>query len=200
MKIVLASSNKNKIKEFKRILEPLDIELITQTELGVKEVPETGVSFEENSIIKSKNAYMQTNLPTIADDSGIEVDALNGEPGIFSARYAGEPSNDEENNKLLLKNLKNSDSQSKLARYQCVISYVDKDYLEKPAVFHAIWEGKITFNAKGTNGFGYDPIFYLDEYECTSAELDQDIKNEISHRAIALKKFEIFIKTHVKSA
>ena len=200
MKIVLASSNKNKIKEFKRILEPLDIELITQTELGVKEVPETGVSFEENSIIKSKNAYMQTNLPTIADDSGIEVDALNGEPGIFSARYAGEPSDDEENNKLLLKNLKNSDSQSKLARYQCVISYVDKDYLEKPAVFHAIWEGKITFNAKGTNGFGYDPIFYLDEYECTSAELDQDIKNEISHRAIALKKFEIFIKTHVKSA
>ena len=200
MKIVLASSNKNKIKEFKRILEPLDIELITQTELGVKEVPETGVSFEENSIIKSKNAYMQTNLPTIADDSGIEVDALNGEPGIFSARYAGEPSDDEENNKLLLKNLKNSDSQSKLARYQCVISYVDKDYLEKPAVFHAIWEGKITFNAKGTNGFGYDPIFYLDEYGCTSAELDQDIKNEISHRAIALKKFEIFIKTHVKSA
>ena len=200
MKIVLASSNKNKIKEFKRILEPLDIELITQTELGVKEVPETGVSFEENSIIKSKNAYMQTNLPTIADDSGIEVDALNGEPGIFSARYAGEPSDDEENNKLLLKNLKNSDSKSKLARYQCVISYVDKHYLEKPAVFHAIWEGKITFNAKGTNGFGYDPIFYLDEYGCTSAELDQDIKNEISHRAIALKKFEIFIKTHVKSA
>ena len=143
---------------------------------------------------------MQTNLPTIADDSGIEVDALNGEPGIFSARYAGEPSDDEENNKLLLKNLKNSDSQSKLARYQCVISYVDKHYLEKPAVFHAIWEGKITFNAKGTNGFGYDPIFYLDEYGCTSAELDQDIKNEISHRAIALKKFEIFIKTHVKSA
>lgn len=200
MKIVLASSNKNKIKEFKRILEPLDIELITQTELGVKEVPETGVSFEENSIIKSKNAYMQTNLPTIADDSGIEVDALNGEPGIFSARYAGEPSNDEENNKLLLRNLKNCDSKSKLARYQCVISYVDKYYLEKPAVFHAIWEGKITFNAKGTNGFGYDPIFYLDEYGCTSAELDQDIKNEISHRAIALKKFEIFIKTHVKSA
>ena len=121
MKIVLASSNKNKIKEFKRILEPLDIELITQTELGVKEVPETGVSFEENSIIKSKNAYMQTNLPTIADDSGIEVDALNGEPGIFSARYAGEPSDDEENNKLLLKNLKNSDSQSKLARYLSVL-------------------------------------------------------------------------------
>ena len=178
----------------------MDIELITQTELGVKEVPETGVSFEENSIIKSKNAYMQTNLPTIADDSGIEVDALNGEPGIFSARYAGEPSDDEENNKLLLKNLKNSDSQSKLARYQCVISYVDKHYLEKPAVFHAIWEGKITFNAKGTNGFGYDPIFYLDEYGCTSAELDQDIKNEITHRAIALKNFEIFIKTHVKSA
>ena len=183
MKIVLASSNKNKIKEFKRILEPLDIELITQTELGVKEVPETGVSFEENSIIKSKNAYMQTNLPTIADDSGIEVDALNGEPGIFSARYAGDISNSDDNTKLVLNKLRYK--KNRFAHFQTIICLILNDEIE---YFEGIIKGRITNSPIGANGFGYDPIFMPMDSNKTFAQFSLEEKNKVSHRAIATKK------------
>ena len=196
-KIVLASNNSHKIKEFSKILDEENIQLISQSKLDIPEADETGLTFLENSIIKARNASLIAKLPAIADDSGIEVDALNGRPGIYSARYAGLKCDDKANNKLLLKELKDIPYSLRTARYHCTIVYLSSYDHPVPKIYNATWEGYIGTQEIGKNGFGYDPLFYLPEYKCTAAELSETVKNTISHRGKALKTFgeEFIINT-----
>ena len=189
-KIVLASNNSHKIKEFSKILDEENIQLISQSKLDIPEADETGLTFLENSIIKARNASLIAKLPAIADDSGIEVDALNGRPGIYSARYAGMECDDKANNKLLLKELKDIPFTLRTARYHCTIVYLSSYDHPVPKIYNATWEGYIGTQEIGKNGFGYDPLFYLPEYKCTAAELSETVKNTISHRGKALKTFK----------
>ncbi|MDA9896594.1 RdgB/HAM1 family non-canonical purine NTP pyrophosphatase [Gammaproteobacteria bacterium] len=189
-KIVLASNNSHKIKEFSKILDEENIQLIPQSKLDIPEADETGLTFLENSIIKARNASLIAKLPAIADDSGIEVDALNGRPGIYSARYAGLECDDKANNKLLLKELKDIPFSLRTARYHCTIVYLSSYDHPVPKIYNATWEGYIGTQEIGKNGFGYDPLFYLPEYKCTAAELSESVKNTISHRGQALKTFK----------
>ena len=189
-KILLASNNSNKIKEFDEILNH-KFELIPQSKLNINEVEETGLTFLENAILKARNATKIGNLPAIADDSGIEVDALSGRPGIFSARYAGSQRNDEENNKLLLNELINTPFEERTARYQCVIVFMHHFDHPLPKVYCGSWEGYIGFEESGENGFGYDPLFFLPDLGRTAAQLSEIEKNKISHRRKALNLFKI---------
>ena len=189
-KIVLASNNSHKIKEFSKILDEENIQLISQSKLDIPEADETGLTFLENSIIKARNASLIAKLPAIADDSGIEVDALNGRPGIYSARYAGLECDDKANNKLLLKELKDIPFSLRTARYHCTIVYLSSYDHPVPKIYNATWEGYIGTQEIGKSGFGYDPLFYLPEYKCTAAELSESVKNTISHRGQALKTFK----------
>ena len=189
-KIVLASNNSHKIKEFSKILDEENIQLISQSKLDIPEADETGLTFLENSIIKARNASLIAKLPAIADDSGIEVDALNGRPGIYSARYAGLECDDKANNKLLLKELKDIPFSLRTARYHCTIVYLSSYDHPVPKIYNATWEGYIGTQEIGKNGFGYDPLFFLPEYKCTAAELSETVKNTISHRGKALKTFK----------
>ena len=189
-KILLASNNINKIKEFDEILKH-KFELIPQSKLNINEVEETGLTFLENAILKARNATKIGNLPAIADDSGIEVDALSGRPGIFSARYAGIQKNDEENNKLLLNELIDIPFEERTARYQCVIVFMPYFDHPLPKVYCGSWEGYIGFEESGDNGFGYDPIFFLPDLGRTAAQLSEKEKNKISHRGKALNLFKI---------
>ena len=189
-KIVLASNNSHKIKEFSKILDEENIQLISQSKLDIPEADETGLTFLENSIIKTRNASLIAKLPAIADDSGIEVDALNGKPGIYSARYAGLECDDRANNKLLLKELKDVPFSLRTARYHCTIVYLTSYDHPVPKIYNATWEGYIGTQEIGKNGFGYDPLFYLPQYKCTAAELSESVKNTISHRGKALTTFK----------
>ena len=189
-RIVLASNNSHKIKEFAKILDKENIKLVPQTKLGISEVDETGLTFLENSIIKARNASLIAELPAIADDSGIEVDALNGRPGIYSARYAGLDCNDKANNELLLHELKDTPASRRTARYHCTIVYLFSYDHPVPKIYNATWEGYIGTQETGKNGFGYDPLFYLPEFKCTAAELTESVKNTISHRGKALQMFK----------
>ena len=189
-KILLASNNTNKIKEFNEILEH-KFELIPQSKLNINEVEETGLTFLENAILKARNASKIGSLPAIADDSGIEVDALSGRPGIFSARYAGSQRNDNKNNQLLLEELINIPFEERTARYQCVIVFMPYFDHPLPKVYCGSWEGYIGFEEQGENGFGYDPLFFLPDLDCTAAQLSKIEKNKISHRAKALNLFKI---------
>jgi len=190
---VLASNNKGKLSEISAILSDLDIELIPQSQFGFSEAEETGLSFIENAIIKARHASQHTNLAAIADDSGIEIEALKGAPGIYSARYAGENATDEENLQKLLKDL--GDSTERKARYVCVIAVVRHHLDPTPMIFEGYWEGVITFEKKGAGGFGYDPIFYLPDLGVTSAELTKEHKARLSHRGRALRKMKEKIGT-----
>lgn len=181
--VVLASGNAGKLRELGRILAPLNMELHSQSEFGVPEVPEDGLSFVENAIIKARAAAAHSGLPAIADDSGLEVDYLNGEPGIHSARYSGE--GDAGNNARLLRELAGVPEEQRTARFQCVLVYMRHALDPTPLVCQGSWEGRILFAERGENGFGYDPLFYVPEQDCSSAELPRDIKNRISHRARA---------------
>ncbi len=189
MKIVLATNNKNKLREFRSILEPLGYEVLAQSEAGADiEAEETGSTFEENAYIKAKAAYDVTGLMTIADDSGLEVDALGGRPGIYSARYA-------EEGKRCAKVLAEMDGvpeEKRTARFVCAICCIN----EKGGSFtvRGVCEGKIGYEKRGTNGFGYDPIFMYGGK--SFAELSGEEKNRVSHRADALKKFEEIIRKH----
>ena len=189
-KIVLASNNHNKIKEFQEILNSKDIELISQSKLNIPEAEETGLTFVENAIIKARNASYLSKLPAIADDSGIEVDALSGRPGIYSARYAGTNCDDHKNNQLLLEELSGIPLEQRTARYHCTIVYLQNYDHPVPRIYNSSWEGLIGLKEEGKNGFGYDPLFYLPELKCTSAELSEAEKNSISHRGKALKLFK----------
>ena len=189
-KIVLASNNIHKIREFKKILKKDNIELIPQSDLKIPDIPETGLTFIENAILKARNASLLSNLPAIADDSGIEVDALHGRPGIYSARYSGEKCDDVANNKLLLKELSGVPFEKRTARYRCTIVYMPSHDHPTPKVFDSSWEGVIAESETGDNGFGYDPLFYLPGLQCTVAQLPESQKNSLSHRGKALKAFQ----------
>jgi XTP/dITP diphosphohydrolase len=186
--VVLASGNAGKLREFNRILAPLEMTLRFQSEFQVPEVAEDGLSFVENSIIKARAAAKHTGLPALADDSGLEVDFLSGAPGIYSARFAGNPENgdaDRRNNSKLLTQLAGVPREQRSARFQCVLVYMRHWQDPTPLICQGSWEGEILSEARGVNGFGYDPLFYLSDYDCSSAELDSAVKNKISHRALA---------------
>lgn len=191
-KIVIASGNQGKIKEFNALFEASPIQVVSQADFNVPEAEETGLSFVENAIIKARNACIHTNLPAIADDSGLAVDALNGQPGIYSARYSqdqcGEQANDESNNKKLLEELKDTADDARSARFICALAFMQHANDPTPVIAVGEWKGKIIHAARGENGFGYDPLFYVPEQNCTSAELSAELKNSISHRGQAIKK------------
>ncbi len=186
-KIVLASGNSGKLREIQAVLDQQRFKLIKQSEYNVSDVAETGTTFVENAIIKARHAAQQTGLPALADDSGIEVDALHGAPGVYSARYAGKHGADDANNTKLLNAMVNIEEQDRTARFQCVIVYMRHAEDPMPIICDGSWEGKILHDLSGPNGFGYDPLFFVPTHGCSSAELDPAEKNRISHRAQALK-------------
>ncbi len=190
MKIILASKNQDKIKEIKKILDSADRRLITCNDVDIPEVEETGSTFVENAILKARSASHITGLASIADDSGIEVDFLNAKPGIKSARYSGLNATNESNNIKLLKALDGVAYEKRTARYRCVIVYMRFPDDPFPIITTGSWEGYIAKKMIGSNGFGYDPLFYLPEYNKTSAEISSSLKNKISHRSVALKKLQ----------
>ena len=183
-KIVIASGNPGKLREIRRILEPLDFNVVPQSDFGVPECPEPHVTFIENCLAKARHASLHSGLPALADDSGICVDALNGAPGVYSARYAGEPKSDARNNEKLIAALANE--ANRRAHYYCVIVLVRHPDDPQPLIAEGSWHGEIIDTPRGVNGFGYDPYFYLPEFGKTAAELDPDHKNAISHRGQAL--------------
>lgn len=189
-KIVLATANQGKVKELNQMLANANVEIIAQTKLNVIEAEETGLSFVENAILKARNACQQTGLPAIADDSGLEVDYLKGAPGIYSARYAGASASDQQNLEKLLNALKSVPQAQRTAKFQCVLVYMRHENDPTPIICQGSWAGRITEQASGTNGFGYDPIFWVNEHNCTSAQLDSAVKNRISHRAKALAQLQ----------
>jgi XTP/dITP diphosphohydrolase len=181
--VVLASGNRAKLAELAGILEPLGVQLIPQGDVGVREVTETGLSFVENAILKARAAAGHSGLPAIADDSGLEVDFLDGAPGIHSARYSGK--GDAANNARLLTELAGVPDEQRSARFQCVIVYMRHALDPTPLICQASWEGRILPEPRGEGGFGYDPLFWVPDQQCSAAELDPDLKNRISHRARA---------------
>jgi len=183
--IVLASGNQGKIKEFQAILAGHPI--LPQSEFDIAEAEETGSTFVENAIIKARHAARHGNLPAIADDSGLVVDALNGAPGVISARYAGAGSNDTQNLQKLLNELAGVPDEQRSARFICVIVFMGHADDPFPLIAQGVWEGRILNHPVGENGFGYDPVFWVPEYRCSSAELPANIKNSLSHRGQALK-------------
>ena len=181
--VVLASGNAGKLRELNRVLSPLGVVLRSQAEFDVPEVEENGLSFVENAIIKARAAARHSGLPAIADDSGLEVDYLSGAPGIHSARYSGE--GDEGNNRKLLAALQGVAEEQRSARFQCVLVYMRHGADPTPLVCQASWEGRILQQPRGEAGFGYDPLFYVPDQQCSSAQLPPEVKNRISHRARA---------------
>ena len=188
MKVVLASGNKGKLNEFNQLLAPLDITVLPQSEFNVSSVEETGLTFIENAILKARHASKISGLPAIADDSGLEVDALKGAPGIYSARYAGETADDNANNQKLLRELNGITTENRTARFQCVLVYLEHPADPTPIVCQGSWEGLILESPAGSQGFGYDPLFWIPSKQCASAELNRDEKNRLSHRGKALRE------------
>jgi len=184
-KIILATSNLGKVRELNSMLEG-QYNVVSQIDMKVQEVPETGASFIENALIKARNASSQSQLPALADDSGLVVDALNGEPGIYSARYAGENATDEDNIVKLLSRMDDEDDRG--ASFWCAMVFVRNAGDREPIIVEKSWEGQILRELKGHNGFGYDPVFYLPELDCTSAQLSEEEKNRQSHRGQALQE------------
>ena len=184
-KIILATGNQGKVRELNAMLKSNYI-IVSQKDLQVEEVPETGSSFIENALIKARNASFQTNLPALADDSGLEVEALDGDPGIYSARYAGEEATDEDNISKLISNMEQHQNRS--ARFCCAMVFVENAEDTKPIIIEKYWNGEILREAIGNNGFGYDSIFYLPDLQCSSAQLDPEKKNLLSHRGQALNE------------
>lgn len=187
-KIVLASSNPGKVREINQLIEPIDLHVVPQGEYGVADIQETGLSFVENAILKARNAARHTGLPAIADDSGIEVDALHGAPGIYSARYAGPGASDRANLEKLLADLGDLPEAQRSARFQCLLVYMRHGEDPTPIICQGTWEGHILDAPRGDNGFGYDPVFYVPTHHCTSAELEPEVKNSLSHRSQALQQ------------
>lgn len=187
--IVLATGNQGKLREFAQLLAPLSINVVTQAEMGVTEVAETGLSFVENAIIKARNACAQTGLPAIADDSGLEVDALLGAPGIYSSRYAGENASDADNIDALLTALQDVPDTERQARFQCVLVFMRHADDPTPLICQGTWHGQILTDPAGEGGFGYDPVFFVAETDCSAAELSAQQKHAVSHRGQAMRRF-----------
>ena len=186
-KIILATGNLNKVREISASLKGSSIEIMPQSMFNVPDADETGTTFVENAIIKARNCAAHTGEAAMADDSGIEVDALGGAPGVHSARYSGEHANDEKNTALLLRNMENVPDGRRTARYWCVMVYMRSASDPTPIICLASWEGVIIREKRGTNGFGYDPVFLIPELGKTAAEVSLEVKNSMSHRAKAIK-------------
>ena len=187
--IVLATGNPGKIREIQAILQ--NDKILPQSQFNVVEPAETGSTFVENAIIKARNAALHCNLPAIADDSGLVVDALNGAPGVISARYAGEGASDQANLDKVLAELQDIPPEQRTARFICIMVYLKHANDPTPLIAQGVWEGRILTQAVGENGFGYDPIFWVDSHQCSSAQLSPDIKNSLSHRGQALQKLRL---------
>jgi len=187
-RIVLASNNAGKVREFNQLLAGTEFEVVPQSEFAVEEIEETGLTFVENAILKARNAAAHTGLAAIADDSGLEVDALQGAPGIYSARYAGAGASDRQNLEKLLADIKDVPDTRRTARFQCLMVYLRHAGDPTPRIFQGTWEGRILQAPQGDNGFGYDPVFYVPEQECSSAQLAPEVKNRLSHRGQAVRQ------------
>ncbi|GIC76362.1 XTP/dITP diphosphatase [Moritella sp. F3] len=185
-KVVLATGNPGKVREMSALLAEFGLEVLPQSDFNIVEADETGTTFIENAIIKAKHAATLTGLPAIADDSGLAVDALQGVPGIYSARYAGVDASDRDNLLKLLDALKGVPTAQRTARFHCVLVYMTHAEDPTPLVCHGTWDGVITEQPSGEDGFGYDPIFFVESEGCTSAELTKQRKSELSHRGQAL--------------
>lgn len=193
-RIVLATGNQGKVKEMGEILAPFDLQIVPQSEFSVPEADETGLSFVENAIIKARNAAAHTGLPAIADDSGLEVDFLKGAPGIYSSRFAGVDATSQDNRVKLLADMKDVPDEKRTARFQCLMVYMEHENDPTPLICQGTWEGRILFELRGKNGFGYDPVFYVPTHDCAAAELNKEIKNQLSHRGQALRQLAAAMK------
>jgi len=194
-KLVLASSNPGKLREFEALLAPLGMEVVAQASLGVSDADEPHGTFVENALAKARHASRRTRFPALADDSGICVEALGGEPGVHSARFAGEPRSDARNNEKLVKLLAGKDSRR--AHYYCVVVFLRHAEDPEPVIAEGIWAGEIVAEPRGANGFGYDPHFFLRDFGKTAAELDPEQKNLVSHRGKALRRLLAKLKEGV---
>jgi len=192
-KLVLASNNAGKVREFQALLAPLDFQVIPQGELGIPSAEEPHHTFVENALAKARHASAASGLPALADDSGICAHALNGQPGVLSARFAGEPANDAANNQKLIEELKNQSDRG--AHYVCALVFVNSANDPEPLIVQTRWYGQFVDHAKGSNGFGYDPHFFLPELGLTAAELEPTKKNAISHRGQALRELITQLKS-----
>ena len=190
----MASGNPGKLREFSQLFSPYHVRVLPQSAFAVPAVEETGASFVENALIKARHAAALSRRPVIADDSGIEVDVLNGEPGVYSARYAGKDATDSDNLQLLLRNIAAAEVREPAARFRCVIAYLRSAGDPEPLIAQGVWEGHIVDKPAGNNGFGYDPIFYVPTQGCTSAQLPPEVKNAISHRGQALQNLVELMK------
>lgn len=187
-KLVLASGNQGKLREFSQLFADKDIQVIPQNEFDTIEAEETGLSFVENAILKARNACKFSGLPALADDSGLEVDALKGAPGIYSARYAGPDASDQDNYLKLLEAMQGVPAEQRTARFQCVLVYMRHENDPTPQVFQGSWEGQILTEPSGAEGFGYDPVFLIPNEACSAAELTKERKNTLSHRGQAIQE------------
>lgn len=188
MKLVLASSNRGKLDELRHLLAGSGIELVAQSDLGVEDAEETGLTFIENALIKARHASRVTGLPALADDSGLCVDALGGAPGLYSARYAGEPADPQRNIDKLLTELEGVDDDRRGAHFQCVLVVLRHAEDPQPLLVEGQWRGRITRQRRGAGGHGYDPVFLDQEHGQTAAEMPMELKNRISHRGKALER------------
>lgn len=186
--IVLATGNQGKVKELRDMLAPHAWQVRPQSEWGFAEADETGLTFIENAIIKARHAAQMTGLPALADDSGLAVDALGGAPGIYSARFAGPNATDQQNIDKLLNALSAVESAQRTASFHCVLVFLRDATDPTPIVCHGVWQGSITMQATGSQGFGYDPIFWVASQQCTAAELAPELKRQLSHRGQALEQ------------
>jgi len=187
VRVILASSNKGKLRELSALLAPLGYDLIAQNTLGIDTPPETGDTFAANALLKARHAAAAAGFPALADDSGIEVDALGGRPGIYSARYAGEGASDQDNLQKLLSEMRGVPEGKRTARYQCVIAFVTAANDPQPILATGTWDGTLISEPRGLGGFGYDPIFIPSGFDRTAAELEPGEKNSLSHRGQALR-------------
>lgn len=195
-RIIFATGNQGKMKEIKMILADMDVEVLSLKEAGIEaDIVEDGATFEENAVIKAKTIMEMTGDIVLADDSGLEIDYLNKEPGIYSARYMGEDTSYDIKNNNLIGRLNGVPDEKRTARFVCVIAaaFPNGDILTTEGTI----EGMIGYEIKGSNGFGYDPIFYLPQYQCTTAELDMELKNELSHRGKALRAMKEQLKNKI---
>ncbi|HID16343.1 MAG TPA: RdgB/HAM1 family non-canonical purine NTP pyrophosphatase [Candidatus Atribacteria bacterium] len=188
MKVVLATSNQGKVAEMSSLLKQFGFDVVAQSEFKFSDAIEDGLTFVENAIIKARHATKHTGLPAIADDSGLEVEYLQGAPGIYSARYAYDGCSSAENNKKLLQNMQGVENRK--AMFRCCLVMLKHEYDPTPIISEGKWEGRILTEPQGINGFGYDPIFYVPSHKCSAAELDKTVKKTISHRGLALAKLE----------
>ena len=194
-RVVLASANQGKLRELAALVAPFGFELVPQTELGIESVPEAGLTFLENALLKARHAAAAARLPALADDSGIEVDALDGRPGVRSARFARPGASDAANLALLLAELEGVAEARRGARYQCVVAWVGAADDPSPLIGRGTWEGRIALAPRGAGGFGYDPAFIPAGETRTAAELSADEKNQVSHRAQALRALVAALKS-----